>query len=485
MIKCVLFDMDGVLIDADKWHFNALNVALQYADIEPISWNEHLTIYKGIPTRDKLEILTERRGLNKDLWGTIATAKQEITVDIINKFCSPDAEKVAMLQLLRRRFKIGVCSNSKRETVELMLRKSGLLEYVDFSVSNEDIPNAKPAPDIYLKGLEIAGLSRSECIAVEDSDVGRAAVMAAGIRLCPVVGPQEVNYYRVMTAVHDAETPRVIIPAAGQGKRFSEVGYVHPKPLIDVEGRAMISWVLDNVKPLGKPVVILQDRHVELYCADKVVKHYSPGAEVVGINGLTEGAACTVLKAEQLIDNNSELIIANSDQFLDLDLGSFLEKMRSLNADGGILTFKSNEPKWSYAKLSDNGTVEEVAEKRVISEHATVGVYYFKTGASFVRGARKMILNNVRVNNEFYVCPVFNELIFEGARVHIMEISSDKMYGLGTPEDLDRFLARPRLQKETEIIVLDDTTDVAHYGEGTHAVPAGTPVITGPENRPS
>jgi HAD superfamily hydrolase (TIGR01509 family) len=456
MIKAILFDLDGVLINADKWHFNALNVALQLADIDPVGWQEHVSIYKGIPTRKKLEILTERRGLDVSLWKTIAEEKQNTTVDIIKRFLTPDPEKVEMMRLLSRRFRIIVCSNAKRESLDLMLEKSGLSPFVEFSISNEDVHEPKPDPEIYFKAFAQLGLKAHECVIVEDSDVGKQAARASGGVLCPVEGPQDVNYYRVLATVLSVESPTVVIPAAGQGKRFSEVGYQHPKPLIDVVGKPMISLVLENFAGIGKPVVIMQKRHVDTYCADKVISSLHPGAKVVTVDGLTEGAACTVLSARECINNHSELILANSDQYLDFNISEFVARMRSLGADAGMLTFKSNDPKWSYAKVSTDGIVTEVAEKKVISDQATVGIYYYRRGADFVAAADRMIYKNIRVNNEFYVCPVFNEMIEAGAKVYIHEIAEEMMHGLGTPEDLQQFLRT----KETKIIELEQELSI-------------------------
>ncbi len=442
MIKAVIFDMDGVLVDADKWHFNALNVALQHSDIEPISWQEHLTVYKGIPTRTKLQILTDRKGLPKELWPKIHASKQEVTEQIISAFCQPDLEKAEMMRLLKRRYSVVVCSNAVRHTVEVMLTRGGLMQHVDFYLSNEDVERAKPNPEIYLKAFAQLGLAPEECVIVEDSDVGKAAAQASGGVLCSVNDPADVNYYRVMRTIRESDRVNVVIPAAGQGKRFAEVGYQHPKPLIDVEGRPMLDWVLDNFRGVGRPVVLLQQRHIEQYCADYHVRDLAPDAEVVPVDGMTEGAACTVLKAEHLIDNGSELVLANSDQYVDIDIRAFVERMRARGADGGILTFRDDNPKWSYARADETGRVSEVAEKVVISDQATVGIYYFRRGGDFVRHAHQMIDRDVRVNGEFYVCPVFNQLIEAGKAIYIDEIPKSAMHGLGTPDDLEAFLSR-------------------------------------------
>ena len=442
MIKAVIFDMDGVLVDADKWHYNALNVALQHADVDPISWQEHLTVYKGIPTRDKLRILTDRKGLDPELWDLVSKTKQEVTQQIIASFSTPDGEKIEMLRLLSRRYPVVVCSNSIRETVDVMLAGAGLSEFIDFTLSNEDVARSKPDPEVYFAAFERLGLRPEECVIIEDSDVGKAAAIASGGVLCSVNDPADVNYYRVMRTIREADRVNVVIPAAGQGKRFAEVGYQHPKPLIDVEGRPMIELVLENFRGVGRPIVLLQERHVEQYCADALLESLAPDSVTVGVDGLTEGAACTVLLAEPHIDNGNELVLANSDQVVDVSIAAFVQEMRDRNADGGILTFKSDEPKWSYARTDENGRVTEVAEKVVISDQATVGIYYFRHGSDFVRFAKQMIAKDIRVNGEFYVCPVFNQLIQAGRDVYVSEIAQSQMHGLGTPEDLETFLAR-------------------------------------------
>lgn len=440
MIKAVVFDLDGVLVDADKWHFNALNIALQHSDVDPISWQEHLTIYKGIPTAKKLELLSERKGLPRSLWPRIHQSKQEVTVEIISRFCEPDPEKIEMIQLLQRRWRVAVCSNSIRPTLELMLERSGLLPHVDFFLSNQDVTEPKPHPEIYHKAFERLGVRPEETVVVEDSDVGKKAALDAGGILCSVAGPSEVNYYRVLSTILEADRVNVVIPAAGQGKRFAEVGFQHPKPLIDVLGRPMIGWVLGNFRDVGRPIVILQKSAIDRYRADEIVRHCDASAEIIGIDGLTEGAACTVLKARDLINNSNELVIANSDQFVECDIAAFISRMRALDADGGMLTFRDTDVRWSFARTDADGRVLEVAEKKPISDNATVGIYYYRHGSDFVRYAERMIARDIRHNGEFYVCPVYNQFIEDGKWLFIHEIPQEQMKGMGTPEDLRAFL---------------------------------------------
>lgn len=442
-IKAILFDLDGVLVDADKLHFDALNKALTTKDLEPISWQEHLTIYKGIPTFRKLEILTERRGLSKGLYQEINETKQRITTGLLYQSCFPDLEKIEMMKLLKRQYKLYVCSNAIKNTVELMLRYSALNFYVDGYLSNEDVTNPKPNPEIYLKAFELYHLKPEQCVIVEDSDVGNKAALASGAFVCKVNGPEEVNYYRILKSIREAEEINIVIPAAGQGKRFAEAGYQHPKPLIDINGQPMISIVLDNFKDIGKNIVLMQKGHINKYCVSDILKKEYLNIELIPVDGLTDGAACSVLLAKELINNNNELIIANSDQHISFNhLQNFIDTARMCKVDGSIMTFKSTNIKWSYAKVGEEYKVVEVAEKKVISNHATVGIYYYKHGKDFVRYAEQMIRKNIRTNNEFYVCPVFNEFILDGKVISIYEILPEDMNGLGTPEDLEIFLKK-------------------------------------------
>jgi dTDP-glucose pyrophosphorylase len=228
---------------------------------------------------------------------------------------------------------------------------------------------------------------------------------------------------------------------AGRGSRFEKAGYTFPKPLIDVNNKPMIQVVVENLNLEARYIFLVLKDHYEKYS----LKYLLPlicgknKCEIVIVDSVTEGAACTVLLAQHLINNDDELLLANSDQWVNWDGQHFLKMMKDSKADGGILTFISTHPKWSFVKIDEeNGFITEVAEKKPISNIATIGIYYFKTGNSFVSCAEEMIRKNIRTNNEFYVCPVYNELIEKGGVVRNYPIA--EMCGLGTPEDLDKFL---------------------------------------------
>ena len=232
----------------------------------------------------------------------------------------------------------------------------------------------------------------------------------------------------------------IVIPMAGAGSRFEKAGYSFPKPLIEVKGQPMIAKVVENLDLQGTYIFLVQKAHYDQYNLESLLKMIAPGCKIVQIDGVTEGAACTVLKAKEFIDNDEQLIIANSDQWIKWN--SF-ETISSFNdADGGILTFKSVHPKHSFAKVDGYGFVTEVAEKNPISSDATVGIYHWKRGSDWVKYAEQMIEKNIRTNNEFYVCPVYNEAIQAGLKIKAGLV--DEMWGMGTPEELNNFLTHKK-----------------------------------------
>jgi beta-phosphoglucomutase len=200
-IEAILFDMDGVLIDAREWHYEALNLALSPFGLG-IDRDAHLATYDGLPTRTKLEILTKSRGLPRNLHGFVNKMKQKYTVDMVRQRCHPMFQhQYALSQLKGAGFKIAVCSNSIRQSLELMMQRAGLDRFIDLMLSNEDVVNAKPDPEIYLTAMSKLGLTPNQCIIVEDNEHGIRAARASGARVLVVGNPDDVTYDRLVSAV--------------------------------------------------------------------------------------------------------------------------------------------------------------------------------------------------------------------------------------------------------------------------------------------
>jgi dTDP-glucose pyrophosphorylase len=243
---------------------------------------------------------------------------------------------------------------------------------------------------------------------------------------------------------------------AGLGSRFANVGYELPKPLIPVNGHPMIRLVVQNLRPKQphRFIFLCLKDHIEKYKVDLLLKDWEPSCQIVVVDQVTEGAACTVLLAKDMINNNDSLMIANSDQWVDVNINTYLETINAMSFDGLIMTMWADDPKWSFVSLDTQGHVTEVVEKEVISNEATVGIYNFGKGADFVAAAEKMIEKGARVNGEFYVAPVYNELIAQGQTIGYFNIGKvgDGMYGLGVPEDLDMFISLPVSDKAVSVI---------------------------------
>lgn len=235
----------------------------------------------------------------------------------------------------------------------------------------------------------------------------------------------------------------IVIPMAGRGSRFAEAGYIEPKPLIPVFGKPMIELVIDNLRPNchHRFIFICHAEHLDEYPLQNLLETKAPGCKIIKTEIVTEGAACTVLLAKKYINNSDQLMIANCDQYIDLNINKYLSYLNP-NLDGLIMTMKENSKKWSYIELNSQREITRVVEKEVVSDEATVGIYNYRYGFDFVSAAEKMVLKNLRVNNEFYVAPSYNEMIFINKKIGFYNIGSlgNGMHGLGTPEDLQAFI---------------------------------------------
>ena len=204
-IKSIIFDMDGVLIEAKDWHYEALNKALSLFGME-ISRYDHLVTYDGLPTRKKLEMLSLERGLPKDLHEFINTMKQQYTMEIVFSKCKPCFyHEYALARLHNKGYRLGVCSNSVRNTVEVMMQKSGLEQYLEFMLSNEDVKNSKPHPEMYTNAINRLDLNPKECLVLEDNENGIIAAQKSGAHLMRINSIEDVNYHDIMKTIEVIE----------------------------------------------------------------------------------------------------------------------------------------------------------------------------------------------------------------------------------------------------------------------------------------
>ena len=451
--KLIIWDLDGVLVDSRELHYVALNMAL--AAIDPkynISREEHLSTYDGLPTTTKLKILTEKKGLPVSEYDAIWKLKQQHTILLIDK-TKPSFKLASIFQkCVARGYKMAIASNSIRNTVRTTLLRLGIINLVDYYQTNEDVKRSKPYPEMYWNCMSALNAIPATTVIVEDSHIGRQGALDSGAHLLAVENADDVTWEKVEQALDELEGKpikrnipwrdsklNVVIPMAGAGSRFVKAGFTFPKPLIDVRGKPMIQHVIDclNIEPKCYTFIV-QREHYEKFYLKHLLNLIAPGCQIVQIDGVTEGAACTMLKAKDLIDNDEHLLMINSDQFIEWDSNNAMYGFAADNIDGGILTFESTHPKYSYVKLDENGFASEVVEKKVISNMATVGAYYWSKGSDFVKYAERMIEKDARVNGEFYVAPVYQEAIDDGKKIRVKSIES--FWSLGTPEDLDYFL---------------------------------------------
>lgn len=444
MIKAIFFDLDWVLADIKDIHFDSLNDALP-EDCK-ISKEKHYAMFDWLPTMEKLKILKAQWHVLNEV--DIEENKQEFTLSRLKKYHVP-YHVIETVRHLCQEYYLWVCSNSVYQTVDIITKQFDTWAF-NVTYSNNDVCESKPHPEIYIKATLESWFSPNEVLIIEDSPRWVHAALASGCHVLRVNDTWEVTIENIMNEisrinkldrndVYQNRKMNVVIPMAWRWSRFQEQGYVMPKPLIDVEWKFMIQRVIENINIDANYVFIVKKEDIEKHNIDLILKALKPDCKIVITDGITEGTACTCLLAKEHIDNDNPVFFCNSDQLvLDWKPNEFFYNALCRELDASILTFPAEWNKWSYAKTDENGRVTEVAEKNAISNEATVWFYYYKHWKDFVKAAESMIKKNIRTNNEFYLCPVFNEVLKE--KKYVWTYKCKEMYGIWTPDDLKLFL---------------------------------------------
>jgi len=441
-IKGIFFDLDGVLVNSRILHYETFRDALKEvcANTE-LTWAEHEKRFDGLSTRRKLDLLRQSNTITEEEAQRIFERKQRLTEERLPFLMKArESLKVLLITLNNQGFRLFCCSNSIRKTLDKTLQLLEIQPFFEATYSNEDVEKPKPSPEIYQKAMKDAFLSSSDCLIIEDSLVGKQAAYASGAYVLEVEDAEDLTNTLLRETLYTIErygevyprirsnkptTFHIAIPMTGGNSTTSN-------PFSPVGGKSMIQSIIDNMIPKDLPQdsyklkfhLIVRSSHTNGNNLDRLFWDVPSNVSYTyhKSDKLTEGAVCSVLLAESEINNNEPLLIVNSDKNLELNSDSFYRCFMNPEYDGCILTFYQPNPydiKWCYAKTSVDGLVIEVQEKKWISPYATVGLYGWKRGSDFVKYAKQMIAKKIRLKNEFYVCPVYNEAIQDGFLIRI------------------------------------------------------------------
>ena len=454
----LFFDLDGVLIDLKELHRDAFITSWNHiCSQSPIDIPFHTKHLEARPTKDKVGLCNQILHTQVPI-KEVSELKQTLTEQLIGDFKGLSTVTETIKWLKAQGHILACCSNSIRRTIHLALSKLDILDQFDLILSNEDVVSSKPHPEIYLKAAKHFGINPQDCLVFEDSPVGKKAATDAFCTVIPVTNSSDITIEFVKGCIQTRsriplsppQAIHLVIPMGGLGSRFEKEGYTTPKPFLPIFGKEMYKWVIENMLPkdpilrrLIQTHIIIREEHRALF------QNHLEGIHLHTIPALTEGPACTVLAIKDIINTSDPLVIANSDQHLEWDSDALYYSLLHPSIDGIISTFSQLDPadtKWSYAKTDTNQNVIEVAEKRYISSNASTGIYGWRHGSDFVAFAESMIQQNIRVNNEFYVCPVYNEAIRAHKSIRVLECY--KMWGLGVPKDYEIFLANWKNDQE-------------------------------------
>jgi len=233
----------------------------------------------------------------------------------------------------------------------------------------------------------------------------------------------------------------ILIPLAGSNQFFSEAEYPYPKPLVEIHGKTMIEHVIDNFASIKKEkqfIFIVNSDDCKKYHLDNVLNLLTDHAcKIVKIDNETKGAACSAMMAIEYINNDTPLIIANADQIIDEDLGEIVTSFDKV--DAGVISFESVHPRWSYARLDEDGFIVEMAEKRPLSKHAIAGFYYYKKGQDFIESAMNMIKKDASVNDLYFIAPTLNEMVLQHKKLIVKSIDNSHYHTFYTPQKIHEY----------------------------------------------
>lgn len=234
---------------------------------------------------------------------------------------------------------------------------------------------------------------------------------------------------------------QTLMPMAGAGTPFLHEDAYFPKALTEIHGHPLVEYAVASSTSAREQrfIFVISELESRRFHLDDVLRLIRPDCQIVESRGKTGGALCSAMLAVDQLDPDLPLLVCNGDQFLTQGVDAALDAFEKADLDVGIITFPATHPRWSFARLGEDGLVERTAEKRPISTHATVGVYYYRTASFFLRAGAQALLKNNAYDDQFYICPSINELILEGRRVGIHEIDAEDFRPLGTPDDVVRF----------------------------------------------
>jgi NDP-sugar pyrophosphorylase family protein len=239
---------------------------------------------------------------------------------------------------------------------------------------------------------------------------------------------------------------KVIIPIAGTSELFNPSEYFYPKPLIEINGKPMIEVVLENIMSFSQPfdiIFIIKDQDAKKFYLENTLKILAKNANIITLKKETKGALCSVLMSIDLVQDEDEILILNGDQIIDANFDDIYQFWNESKSDGGLVTFNSVHPRWSYVK-SEEGKVTETAEKNPISNHAIAGYYYVKSAKDFFEAAFSVILNENQINGAYFISSIYNEMILKGKKINIYPIAPNQYHSFYSPEKIKNYELQTR-----------------------------------------